>query len=326
MTKINLDGIDYACESNKSVLDTLVNAGVSVPHSCRSGVCQSCVMRSLDAQRPPALAQKGLKDTLQHQNYFLACQCFPESDMKIALPDDENSKFYAKVTGKEMMNRDILRLLLTVETGFPFLAGQFVNLEREDGMTRSYSIANTPKNDHRLEFHIRRLPSGQFSNWVHDELNIGHQITISDAKGSCHYLPGKSEQPMLLVGTGSGLAPLYGILTDALGNGHSGPIHLYHGSREPDGLYMVDEMKAIAEAYGNVQYVPCVSGAVNDTSFVKGRAHDVALTSTSDLKGWRVYLCGHPEMVNHTRKMAYLKGASLNDIYADAFHSQPAAA
>jgi hypothetical protein len=33
-----------------------------------------------------------------------------------------------------------------------------------------------------------------------------------------------------------------------------------------------------------------------------------------------VYLCGHPEMVMQTQKKAYLKGASLSDIYADAFH------
>jgi NAD(P)H-flavin reductase len=283
-------------------------------------------MRSLDAQPPPALAQKGLKDTLRHQNYFLACKCYPETDMKVALAQYQGSNISARVAEKALMNREIMRLVLSFETDFNFIAGQFVNLERTDGLTRSYSIANTPNQGKKLEFHIRRLLNGQFSNWVHDELEIGNEITISDAKGSCHYLPGKSDQPLLLVGTGSGLAPLYGILTDALDNGHSGPIHLYHGSREPEGLYLVDEMKAIAESYGNFQYTACVSGNANDDTFIKGRAHDVALTSTNDLKGWRVYLCGHPEMVNQTRKLAYLKGASLSDIYADAFHVQQTAA
>jgi hypothetical protein len=32
-----------------------------------------------------------------------------------------------------------------------------------------------------------------------------------------------------------------------------------------------------------------------------------------------VFLCGHPEMVNQMKKMTFLKGASMKDIYADAF-------
>jgi NAD(P)H-flavin reductase len=51
-----------------------------------------------------------------------------------------------------------------------------------------------------------------------------------------------------------------------------------------------------------------------------GRANDIALSRLPDLKGWRVFLCGHPEMVNETKRQAYLNGASLKDIYADAFH------
>jgi len=39
-----------------------------------------------------------------------------------------------------------------------------------------------------------------------------------------------------------------------------------------------------------------------------------------DLKGWRVYLCGHPDMVNQTKRQAFMLGASMADIYADAFH------
>ena len=50
-----------------------------------------------------------------------------------------------------------------------------------------------------------------------------------------------------------------------------------------------------------------------------GRVHDVALTDAPDLKGWRVFLCGHPDMVQQVQMRAYLAGASLTDIHADAF-------
>ncbi|MBU2970733.1 hypothetical protein KO527_15375 [Pseudoalteromonas sp. C2R02] len=33
----------------------------------------------------------------------------------------------------------------------------------------------------------------------------------------------------------------------------------------------------------------------------------------------KFYLCGHPEMVKHMKKMLYLSGADLNYINADPF-------
>jgi ferredoxin-NADP reductase len=279
-------------------------------------------MRSLD-KPPPASAQVGLKDTLQKQNYFLACLCRPEQSMTIELPNQQGAWIEANVVKRQMLSSDILRLVLEYETEFNFFAGQFINLKRPDGLIRSYSIANIPHHENILDFHVRRLPNGQFSTWVHDELEIGMELTVSQAQGACHYLPGRAEQPLLLVGTGSGLAPLCGIVTDALVKGHSGPIHLFHGSRDLDGLYLMDELRELAMEFVNFQYTPCLSGNSTVTDYARGRAHEVALSSAQSLKGWRVYLCGHPEMVNQTKKMAYLKGVSMNDIYADAFHVTP---
>ncbi len=320
MATLTLNGNKHTCKANETVLDALLKANVDIPHACREGVCQSCLMRSLDVS-PPSLAQNGIKDTLQHQKYFLACRCYPEQDMTVALPDHEGNEIIAEVSDKELLSADIMRLVLSIENEFSFYAGQFVNLKRPDGLTRSYSIANTPSQSNTLEFHIKRLPNGRFSSWVHEELAVGEKLTVSEAKGTCHYLPGKFDQPLLLVGTGSGLAPLIGIINDALNKGHSGPIRLYHGSRDPEGLYLIDEMQALAESYENFDYTPCVSGEHDREEFTKGRAHDVALSSAETLSGWRVYLCGHPDMVNQTKMMAYLKGASLSDIYADAFYT-----
>lgn len=323
MRTISLNGRKFFPADGESVLDTLLKAEVDIPNACREGVCQSCLMRSTDAV-PTALSQKGLKDTLRHQNYFLACRCYPEQDMTVALPSQDGFYVGATVKSKSLLSRDILKLVLSFQAPFSFIAGQFVNLKRADGLTRSYSIANMPDRDNVLELHVKRLPNGQFSNWVHDDLMVDDTLQVSEAKGTCHYLPGQHEKPMLLVGTGSGLAPLVGIVNDALAKGHSGPIRLYHGSSEPEGLYLVDEMHSMTKKYGNFSYVPCVSRNTVEPSFARGRVHDVALSALGDLSGWRVYLCGHPEMVNQTKKMAYLKGASLNDIHADAFYTASA--
>ncbi|MCX7094721.1 MAG: FAD-binding oxidoreductase [Methylobacter sp.] len=319
MRSITIGESTFSCQPDETVLETLLRENVKVPNGCRQGLCQACLMRSLD-NSPPASAQVGLKDTLQKQKYFLACVCRPERNMTVALPNQQGASIEAGVIKKQRLTPDIIRLVLEYQTPFNFFAGQFVNLKRADGLTRSYSIANIPKNDNILEFHIRRLPNGQFSSWVHDELEPGAQLTLSEAQGSCHYLSGRAEQPLMLIGTGSGLAPLYGILADALAQDHSGPIHLYHGSRDLNGLYFVEEMRELAAEFDNFHYTSCVSGDASESDHVKGRAHDIALSSIETLKGWRVFLCGHPEMVNQSKRMAFMKGASIADIYADAFH------
>ncbi|MFI3158047.1 MAG: FAD-binding oxidoreductase [Methylococcaceae bacterium] len=319
MRSITIGESTFSCQPDETVLETLLRENVKVPNGCRQGLCQACLMRSLD-NSPPASAQVGLKDTLQKQKYFLACVCRPERNMTVALPNQQGASIEAGVIKKQRLTPDIIRLVLEYQTPFNFFAGQFVNLKRADGLTRSYSIANIPKNDNILEFHIRRLPNGQFSSWVHDELEPGAQLTLSEAQGSCHYLSGRAEQPLMLIGTGSGLAPLYGILADALAQDHSGPIHLYHGSRDLNGLYFVEEMRELAAEFDNFHYTSCVSGDASESDHVKGRAHDIALSSIETLKGWRVFLCGHPEMVNQSKRMAFMKGASMADIYADAFH------
>jgi NAD(P)H-flavin reductase len=269
--------------------------------------------------RPPLDSQEGLKDTLKIQNYFLACQCRPEQDMTVKLPDQSDFYSGGTVIVNEMLNRNTLLLVIAFKDAFEFKAGQFVNLQRPDGLTRSYSIANIPQGDNILEFHIRRLPGGRFSEWLHDEVSVGDTIAVSEPRGHCFYLPDRKDQGILLVGTGTGLAPLAGILTDALSHGHTGPIHLFHGSREVEDLYRMDEMRALAKQYPNFHYTPCVSGGHAPAGFSRGRANDVALASVGDLKGWRVFLCGHPSMVNQMKRQAFLKGASVADIYTDAF-------
>ncbi|MGZ4956464.1 MAG: 2Fe-2S iron-sulfur cluster-binding protein [Methylobacter sp.] len=319
MRSITVDGSTFPCQSNETVLQTLLRENIQVPNGCRQGLCQACMMRSLD-NSPPVSAQVGLKDTLQKQNYFLACICHPEQDMTVALPNRQGASIEAVVIKKQLLTPDIVHLVLEYKTQFNFFAGQFVNLKRPDGLTRSYSIANIPLSKNTLEFHIRRLPNGQFSSWVYDELEVGAQLTISEAQGSCHYLPGRAEQPLMLVGTGSGLAPLYGIIADALAQDHSGPIQLFHGSSDLNGLYFVNEMRELAEKFDNFHYTPCLSGEDVESDHIRGRTHDIALLSAETLKGWRIFLCGHPEMVNQTKKMAFMKGASMTDIYTDAFH------
>jgi NAD(P)H-flavin reductase len=157
------------------------------------------------------------------------------------------------------------------------------------------------------------------TTWIFQDLRPGERVEIRGPNGSCFYTEDRPEQPLLLIGTGTGLAPLMGIARDALNKGHTGPIHLYHGTRDPAGLYQKLELEWWATQYQNFQFVPCLSGTEVPRDCRMGRTEEVAFAEQPDLSGWRVFLCGCPPMVHAAKKRAYLAGAALAEIHADPF-------
>jgi NAD(P)H-flavin reductase len=276
------------------------------------------MMQAVDGSVPER-AQQGIKPTLAAQNYFLSCACYPEEDLTVALPEQGLVKVEARVSGIERLNSDILGIRLRPARPFNYRAGQFINFFKDDATVRCYSLASVPTVDDELFLHVRKVPNGVVSGWMFENLKAGDGITISEATGDCFYVPGAPQQSIMLIGTGSGLAPLYGITRDALLNGHSGPIRLYHGGYTADALYMVDELRKLAAAHPNFSYLPCVSDGDAPQGYAKGVVLDVALRENPDLTGWRVFLCGNPNMVNAAKRDAFLAGASVRDIFADPF-------
>jgi len=318
MTQLTIDNKSYTCAAEETVLDTLLREEVEVSYACKKGTCQSCMVRST-AGVPPEAAQQGLKNTQKKQNYFLACLCTPEQDMEIRLPEQSELYSQGKVVENSMLNRNTLLLKVQCQDIQEYFAGQFVNLQREDGLTRSYSIANTPKESGILEFHIRELADGQFSSWLHNDIKMGDTIAVSEPQGHCFYIPERADEDLVLIGTGTGLAPLVGILHDALEKGHTGSITLFHGSSVLEDLYRVKEMRELAEKHVNFSYFPCISGNEVPEGFIAGRADVVAKENRTEWKNVRLFLCGHPDMVNSMKMDGFLSGVSMNDIYTDAF-------
>ncbi|BBA36604.1 putative oxygenase [Methylocaldum marinum] len=320
MPDIRYNGRAYPLSDGQSVLECLIEHGVSVPFGCRSGVCQACLMRA-ETGHPPEASQKGLKPALADRNYFLACVCNPRESISVSLPCREGTRTPASIVGMELLSSEIMYVSLQPHELIEYRAGQFINLYQAENLARSYSVASLPTEDPYIHIHVRRVPEGRVSNWVHDALRPGDTVDIQGPNGDCYYQAGSPEQSLLLIGTGSGLAPLYGIIRDALAQGHTGPIRLFHGSRTPNGLYLTDRLRELTQTYSNFDYTPCLSGEPVLKGYARGRVHEIALSKLSDLKEWRVFLCGHPEMVKNAQKKAFLAGASLKDITCDAFTS-----
>lgn len=318
MPEITIDGRTFAAAEGESVLEALLRQGEQVPHSCKAGACQSCLMRVLKGA-VPAAAQKGLKETLKAQGYFLACSARPEQDVVVARAGAEAGAARARLRRVERLTHNVARVWVECHDPFEYRPGQFLNLVRGDGLARSYSIASLPGRDDLLELHVRKVPGGRMSAWLYDEPPEGEPVEVRGPAGTCFYVPGRPDQPMLLAGTGTGLAPLYAILQDALRHGHAAPIVLYHGAVSEEGLYLVDDLQRLTADHPNVSYVRCLLNGDERPGVRVGPIDQAVLREVKNYAGWRVFLCGDPAIVLALRKRVFLAGAKMTDIQSDSF-------
>ena len=310
----------FSAEGTDSVLDTLLKNGVDFPSSCKIGTCQSCLTKLVDGEISPE-AQKGLKPTLVKKNYFLACQCKPNNDMTVALPEQDDTAIASDVIALSMLNHNVLRVRLAIDNPEDFKAGQYINLVALENLIRSYSIANVPKQ--YIELHVKLIPDGLMSGWLSQQAKVGSSVYVRGPMGGCfYYNPENQSFPIVLAGTGTGLAPLVGIVHDALGSKHKGEIILIHGGVDESDLYLHEELRALEKSHVNFHYVPCV---LNESQFVKqALIDDVLIQKLEGIESRvRLFVCGPEE---HTKKMktkAFLAGVPSASIYSDAFVMTP---
>jgi CDP-4-dehydro-6-deoxyglucose reductase len=302
----------------ETVLDALEKVGAPMPSSCRAGACQFCLTRAVSGNVPKA-AQEGLKESLKQTNHFLACVCRPTEDLVCEPAND--AVFRAEVTVREVspIGPDVARVRFVRPKAFDFNAGQFVTLKRADGLARSYSIASSKEEPDHFDVHIRRVANGRLSSWFHSEARPGTTLWLEGPKGDCMYYPGRPEEPLTLVGTGTGIAPLYGIVDEALRRRHTGQVVIYHGAVSEDRLYLVDELRELSRRHANVTYRPCVMRGSASGEVRVGDLQEIVSAELAEAQLRRVYLCGDPGLVRRLKRHIFLAGVSIKRIHADPF-------
>ena len=308
--RIRFEGREILADAGQTLLEALLSAGIRLPHACRSGVCQSCVLQCSGGD-VPLRAQDGLGAAQRATGQLLACQAMPRTDIAVSRVNMGEPQV-CEVLDVARLADDVIRLRTCRPPGFVYRAGQYVTLWRDEESCRAYSLASIPEEEF-LEFHVRLYEQGRLSPWL-SRLRPGDALALRGPMGCCVYAGEDRQAPLLLVGTGVGLAPLWGILRTALAAGHAGPMHLLHAVREPAQAYLDAELRALAAAHDNVRY-RCVGGGLD------ALAVDM-LSLAPGFSGWKVFLCGGQRTVATLRRQLFLAGAASADILADAFLPQ----
>ena len=317
MPKLRFAERDLEIAGGATVLETLEAAGIDVPNSCRAGACQSCLMQAV-AGEVPEEARRGVSPAKRELGHFLACVCRPTADLEVARVGGSEA-IAATIAAIRRCPGDVLEVRLRGAERLDYRGGQFITLLRDDGLARPYSLASVG-GAAELELHVRHFADGAMSGWL-ARAAPGVEVAIRGPYGECFYVADDLERPLLLVGTGTGLAPLYGIVREALAAGHRGPITLLHGARRAADLYHRDELAALAAAHDNLEVVASALDATGDDDMTATPIDALALerAAAADRGALRVYLCGAPALVNGLRRRLFIAGVPLRSILADAF-------
>ena len=182
---------------------------------------------------------------------------------------------------------------------------------------RAYSIASESRSDEYLEFYLTVVMSGEltprlFNLKVKDRIYVGPKavgvFTLDKA-------PGKH---ILMIGTGTGLAPYMSMLRSELDCNGARKFVVVHGARYSWDLGYRTELTGLARHCTNFHYVPVITRPQEDVTW-RGRSgylqnaiasgaieEETRLPLTPD--NFDIFLCGNPGMIETIISWAEARG------------------
>ena len=322
-------GQTFTANPDHSVLDAALDAGVALPYGCRTGVCGACKARIVRGEADlGAYAAHALSEAEREAGHALLCCARAHSDLVIEArleqtADSQPKKLPCRVKQLERLAEDVMRveLQLPATESFSFRAGQYIDILLDDGLRRSFSIANPPSKEGSLELHIRLIPGGHFTPHVFGGMKPRDILRIEGPFGS-FWLREGSNKPIVMIGGGTGFAPLKGLVEHAIHIGLKRPVALYWGARAPGGLYLHEMAQSWQSVLSGFRYIPVISTSHSGDGWTgrRGLVHEAVLADFADLSGHEVYVCGAPPMIEAARdSFTRSRGLPTDAFYADAF-------
>jgi len=320
----------FHVEEGESVLQAAERSAVRLPHECTFGGCGTCRVKLESGAVAYDEFPMALTPEEAAEGYALACQARPLGDLCISVPSSRQSfpeprRLPATIHRLERYSDDVIHLTLALpEPGLDYVPGQYMNVVLPDGETRSFSMASVPAGN-LVDFHVRRIPGGRYTDRWLGQAQAGAGVDIEAPLGTFSFHE-EDWRPLIMMATGTGIAPIKAILESLLDNEDCPPVTLYWGMRTEADLYLREQIEGWAGRLYEFNFVPVLSRAGADWQGRRGHVQQAVVEDHADLSEHAIYLCGAPEMIQDAKRLLAARGASLDHMYADSFTFQHALA
>jgi CDP-4-dehydro-6-deoxyglucose reductase len=328
-------GVAFDVARDEPILAAAIRAGIGLPYGCRDGACGSCKSRLLDGRVIHGAHQvRTLPPDEEAAGWVLPCCATPQTDCVIEARTVAGAgehpvlKMPARVATLSRPAPDVvvMKLQLPATVALRYRAGQYVEFILRDGARRSYSMANAPETlgtPPMIELHLRHMPGGLFTDHVFGTMKEKDILRLEGPMGT-FFLREDSDAPMVLLASGTGLAPIKAIVEHLRGRGNQRAAVLYWGCRRRADLYLHDWAMEAAAALPWLRYVPVLSEPTADDAWTgrTGLVHEAVMADLPDLSGHQVYACGAPAMVDAAQRDLVARcGLPAEQFFADSFTS-----
>lgn len=243
-----------------------------------------------------------------------------ESDKRTAYTEE---KFYrAQIARRVDFAPDLWMFRIRSGGEFNFVPGQYASLGVEvEGkrIERPYSIASAPSED-EVEFFFELVPEGALTPLLH-KLQPGDEILMRKIpKGKFSLDTRNGPKNHLLVSTVTGVAPFVSYVRTLSEEWKQGrfdgthQLYLLNGASRPWEFGYREELAGFEKELPWFRYVPTISRPWEDTDWTgeTGRADDILRKYADhwelDPSNTVAYLCGHPEMIEHSKAILKRRG------------------
>ena len=205
------------------------------------------------------------------------------------------------------------------------VAGQRVDLRvtAADGYSavREYSIASAPRADGRIELSVERLPDGEVSPYLTQDLAVGDHLELRGPIGGWFVWRNEQPEPIQLVAGGSGIVPLMAMIRSRAIARSAAPFRLLYSVRHPNSVWYRDELQALNTDDGvDVTYVYTRSAPPNwlrppgriDAKLLAGASWPSTFSPTC-------YVCGPTSFVEHVAELLTASGHRPEQIRTERF-------
>lgn len=225
---------------------------------------------------------------------------------------------------------DVMRVTLAPvhpgECFCEFTPGQYLELWQPGSthLSRSYSIANSPHGDGRIDLHIRRVEGGRFTDWAFAHMKEGDRLQARGPLGG-FTMRSPAWVPLLFVAGGTGFAPVLALLDQQAHFDAARDMTLVWGMRRNEDFYALDTVAQLLGEAPNLRVLlvaesgaaPAV--AAERIDFRHGTVLDVLRDDPHLLTRRDVYAAGPPAMLRELTHTLGDSGVERGRIHIDSF-------
>ena len=326
-------GRRFEAAADQPLLDAAQGAALNLPHSCKGGNCGACKARLVRGEiHYPNGPPLGLSAAEVADGLILLCQARARGDLVVetfelqAADSATRKRLPCRIERAVPLSHDVMGLFLRLPLAetFRFEAGQYIDILLPGGRRRSFSIASPPHDARPLELHIRRVAGGEFSDRLFHDDQLNALLTIEGPLGSFTYRPAESQAgPMVLIGGGTGIAPLLSILRHLIENDIPRDMRLFWGVSSEQDLYAQARLETLSRRATTLSYTPVLSEPKSAWPGLTGWVHEAALKDIRDLEAVDVYAAGPPAMIAAIQREYVARGSATTNLFFDSFDYAP---